>query len=481
MKHRRITALLLCLMMLVPLAGTAAGTTAQIVLGETVTTDFLELCITGKDIRPSVIGSANAGRVFEPSEKSMYFCLTGTISNIGLEGFSTKDILFNLKFNDKYSYSAEALVEIDGWLKNDLDPLYEGKLCVVTTIPKKLVDLMETCTVTISFNEGIRKAPVSTDDADYIYVLEIGKEDTQAAKDGPEISVAYMEDCPALPDPTSLVSLRQSGHSQSSTNGKQTRNEYRYSPSFSKDDGKALFEKYLDMLPDYGCTVNKSSDGYQILIDGKHVADITFDSNTMKINLKAGVENMQPAAGQGSRTESEVSETLPQIAIGGKIDTAFCDMSVEKSVSGRCLYSDYVKKSNRWRYYEAQDGNKLVGLFGTFRNKTGGPVDIRNIYCLIEFDGKYSYSGDVYAIKKDGSDYFNDVSPMNDVKYFAFAEVPENILNSFTTCVVRLGFTENFDYKFVSSGGLPDFSKCDAVFEIPVNKKDIQAVKQKKN
>ena len=472
MKHNKILALVLCLLMMIPLAGKAGPEPVPVALGETITTDFVEFSVSGKEIRPSVIGSANAGRIFEPSEKSQYFCLTGTISNLGLEGFSVKDIRFDFKFNDKYSYSGEGLVELEGWLKTDLDPLYEGKLWAVATIPNKLVDIMETCTVTISFNEGIRKAPVSAEEADYIYVLTIGKEDTEAAKDGPEITATYFEECPALPDPTSLVSLRQSGHSSSSVNGKQTKNEYRYSPTFSKDDGKALFEKYLDLLPDYGCTVNKSGDTYQILINGTQVADITYDSKQMTINMKPGNELMKPATGQGSRTETEVSETLPRIALGGKITTSFCDMAVEKAMKAVKLFSDGKGKNSRYHYYEAQSGNKLVALYGTFRNKTGEPVDIRNIYCLIEIDGKFSYRGDVYAIKKDGTDFFNDVSPMEDVKYYAYAEIPDNVLNGMTSCVVRLGFTQDFAIKFVSNGGLPDFSKCDEIYEVSLSPGD---------
>ena len=474
MKHLKLWAALLCLVLFIPFAAQAGADPVPIAVGKKVTLDFVEFCVTGKEVRPSLIGSANAGRVFQPSEKSKYFCLKGTICNLGLEGFSVKDISFEFKFNDKYNYSGEGLVELDGVLKSDLDPLYDGTLWVVATVPNKLVDIMETCTVTVAFNENILSAPISPEDADYVYTLEIGKEDTEAAKQGPEIKATYFKECPALPEPTSLVSLRQSGHSTSSTNGKQTKNVYRYTGAFSKDDDKKLFEEYLNKLLDYGATVNKSGSKYQIIISGKTVAEITYNDSTMEINLKAGNEKMKPVSGKGSRTEKKEKETRPKVKLGGKIKLSSCNMTIQKALSGTKLFSniDSKNKNNRHHWYYSQSGNKLVALYGVFRNKLKEPVDIRNIYCVFEVDGKYSYTGSVTAIMKDGSDFYSDVSPMEDVKFYAYAEIPNKILKKMKKCVVHLGFTDNFGIKTVTHGGLPDLTRCDDVYDVTITSKD---------
>ena len=56
------------------------------------------------------------------------------------------------------------------------------------------------------------------------------------------------------------------------------------------------------------------------------------------------------------------------------------------------------------------------------------------------------------------------------VKKYKSDAVPQELIDSYTTCSVRIGFTENFDYKVVDVNDLPQFENCDDIFCLEIAK-----------
>ena len=44
--------------------------------------------------------------------------------------------------------------------------------------------------------------------------------------------------------------------------------------------------------------------------------------------------------------------------------------------------------------------------------------------------------------------------------------VPQELIDSYKTCEIKVGFTENFDYKVIDVNDLPQFKMCDDIFTI---------------
>ena len=124
--------------------------------------------------------------------------------------------------------------------------------------------------------------------------------------------------------------------------------------------------------------------------------------------------------------------------------------------SGTGQYGNYT-------YYTSDNGDPYLYLCGTFQNLGSGPVDIRHIYVQFCFDGTYNYTGDIDGVSTGNSQFVHDVAPLSKVDYVMYAAIPQELLDSFTTCQVKIGFTKDFSIK-VTSSGLPKFDYCDDVF-----------------
>lgn len=456
--------LILLLALLLPVL-TFAETT-EITFGEPVETSSMLLTVDGAFIDRAFIGSAGSGVTFPPSEKSRYFILTGTIENVGFDTFSTDNLNVEFKFNNKYKYEGEAYAELDGRLERDLDALYDAPLYIVAEIPVKLLDRMEDCVITFYCNDDMTQRAVSMESSDVCFTLSLDGAAIESAKAGRQRTVTYFEECPALPDPTSLVDVRMSSHRGfGRIDSMVTDCSYSYIERFSDDEAKPLFEKYISLLPEYGCTVSQNGDKYQLIISGKVVGTLTYDKDRMTIELKAGNENMQPSTDKGKITEGESG--YPRKAIGSTIDIDPCKLTLERGfVTDRLLSSITERSSGYYQYYYPQDGSRFWAVFGRFTNKTGNSVDIRNIYCVVIIDGKYTYPGSVCGVVEDSSNFVDRVSPMQTIGCYLYAEIPQSVLDNATTCVMRVGFTPTFYTKVIVAGEGPKFSLCSDVFEI---------------
>ena len=67
--------------------------------------------------------------------------------------------------------------------------------------------------------------------------------------------------------------------------------------------------------------------------------------------------------------------------------------------------------------------------------------------------------------------FVNDVSPLSSVNCYVSAEVPRELINSFQTCQIRIGFSREFGYTMVDGEtNLPLFKYCDNIYNILITR-----------
>lgn len=87
------------------------------------------------------------------------------------------------------------------------------------------------------------------------------------------------------------------------------------------------------------------------------------------------------------------------------------------------------------------------------------------------FDSKYTYTGSVAA--DDGGRNFMgyDVKPLSTVKYYIYSSIPDELINSYSTCTIRFAFKENFEHELYA-----DFSLYDYRYQIELEKNSLNNV-----
>ena len=89
--------------------------------------------------------------------------------------------------------------------------------------------------------------------------------------------------------------------------------------------------------------------------------------------------------------------------------------------------------------------------------------------CTCLFIALLQSTPNLKAIKKRHpaiGNFITDVSPLAEVNYYIYAAVPQELIDSYKTCEIKVGFTENFDYKVIDVNDLPQFKMCDDIFTI---------------
>lgn len=146
------------------------------------------------------------------------------------------------------------------------------------------------------------------------------------------------------------------------------------------------------------------------------------------------------------------------------------NMTLEKYGTATALYSCITPGSGRYYMYEPDAGTRFFYLHGSFNNTGGVPLDIRHVYAELIFDDTYHYDAACCGVRTGASNFINAVAAQTSCKFYVFASVPPSVLNSYKTCVIKLGFTDGFEIT-VNSNGLPAFSYCDDVYEVKVNRR----------
>lgn len=413
----------------------------------------------------STISSKN-GSYMPAAEGTQYFCVVGKISNGSSRALPVNNMSVEFTFDDAYTFSGAVTMDQAGELTSQLPPVSDGILYLYAQIPDNLVKSFKTCSVVISFNDNLAARPMMLKDGSFLFSLAMDESICILAKKGPVRETVYFEECPILPVPTSYADVFQSGSNVSSTNGKTTRIVYRYMVRGNNLKIDQVLSAYVDELTALGFSVTNNT----VFASKTQLATLTLSGETLEINIKPGNEKLKDLPTPASEKAIEEANAAPKLYIGDTLKLHSAEMTLEKFGSAKEIYSSITKSGGRYTYYYSQSGNPYFYLFGNFKNKSGKPVDIRHIYAEFIFDGKYAYRADVDGVKKGAGDFIHDVSSQSSVNYYVYGEVPSDVINSFKTCTVRLGFTDDYGIKFISSGGLNNFEHCDDVFEVEIVK-----------
>lgn len=172
-------------------------------------------------------------------------------------------------------------------------------------------------------------------------------------------------------------------------------------------------------------------------------------------------------------TETTPAETLPAdtvVKMGDVVENDYIYLSFDTFGSDAKIRSGASGTPGAY-YYESDNGDPFFYVYGTFKNLGGKPVDIRRVYGQFCFNGKYYYEGNFEGVVDDYGDFVYNVTPLSTVNYYMFAVVPQELVDSYTTCTVRFGFTEDFGYTVVDgASGLPKFEECDDVFLLEITR-----------
>ncbi len=459
---KKLIVLFLLMSMMLPQLSLAADPAQAVHPGETILTDFLEMTVNRAEVRPSLIGSGGSGRTLNPSEKSQYYCVWGTLTNTGFSDLKLGNMYAEMIFNDKYRYKTDIFVDYEGALQESLEPLCDSDLVIAAKIPNKLVDLMETCAVELVFSEETSYACNSVESGDYHYLISFNEESMEQAKEGPVREQSFFDECPALPLPQCFMDANEVSSYRNTVGKRANSVKYTYSLTGNPKNANEIYRTYIDgITAEYGIDCYAESGEYKAVLNGKTIAYINCDSMFLEITIVPGNEHLQPVKGTG--IVSDEAAPNQKVSIGQKLKAKSCTFRLIETGESRILYS-YIsgKQPNRWEYVETQSGI-YVYLLGELGNTGNHEIDPRNIYVEVVVDDKH-YDGFAKGVGEKQKNFINNLPAGFSTKVYLAAEVQPVILNNAKSVIIRFGFTEDFNIKY-KKDGVPDFTYCTDVYE----------------
>lgn len=407
--------------------------------------------------------------IYTAQDDMRFFGLVGTIKNTGGKELPVDKIRAEMVFNDEYTYSAS--VTIGGnrnTTKISVAPLTKAEYWIYAEIPEALVEMLSTCEVRLSVNENFASYPESVGNGDYNIKLSLDEEACKSTLDAVDVPSVFFTECPILPTPVSFCPVWNTSSSSSSSNGKVTSIKYGFAVSFGRsDDINEIYNTYLTKLQNLGFKVqNSSNTSCDIYSGGTKLASVSVGGGGMSFSIVPGNENV-PAPSGFAEVKEEAAKSDPVVKLGETIETDYFSMKLEKQGSDTEIRSG-SSQYGTYSYYKSDNGDPFFYIYGNLKNLGGKPVDVRNIYVQFCFDGKYNYKGTVEGVSSDYSNFITDISPLASTDFYMYTSVPQELINSFSTCTVRVGFTKNFDYKVVDVNDLPKFENCDDVFVVEI-------------
>ena len=440
-----------------------AGVTGyQLAIGEKVTLPFVSFTIEAAELVDIIGGD----RSYYPAPEGFrLFRLRGTIENLFSGDLKISTLRSQFTLNDQYTYNGAVRAYLSNGLQTVIPAMTSGEISIYAEIPDAMAEQLKKADVVFSFNEDFAKAPVFVADGAYIFEVKVDEQQTAAAKDGPSFERVTFTECPILPTPQSYAEVMQSGSNKSSRNGKVTKIKYTFKLRSNRGNIKELRELYLQKVQEEGFTVKDSGAEAVVSWGKKKLATITISGDSISFDLVPGNDQLKADSQKSTPAGGEEKETVYKT--GETIHANTADIKLEKKYStGKKVFSNKTGKGSH-HYYEYKNDPFFI-IYGSFTNTGKIPVDVYNIYAAVIIDNEYSYRADVRGVSKKATNFVSDVSPQSSTECVIYAEIPSNILKKAKSIVVKLGFTDDFAIKVVSSGSLPLFENCDQVFEIKV-------------
>ena len=395
-----------------------------------------------------------------------FFGIIGTIKNTGGKNLSVDNIKAELVFNDEFVYTAKVIIaEKRDTNDNFVAPLAEEKVWLYASVPEALMEVMSDCEVRFSVNDNFESLPETVDSGAYTIRLAIDEEICKATINTRYVATDFFAECPVLPTPENYIPVWQF----SSYIGTEYAS-YSYLYVSERDNaGKDFYNTYVTQLREFGYTIKAISEiDCEVFSGNTKVAQVYRESEQIRVKIPAGVEKLE-APGADNLSDVGASGAV-EIELGAPIETDYVYMVLNNYKTAVELESD-TDSSGTYRYYSSESGNPFFYLTGIFKNLGGAPVDIWNIFVTFTFDDTYTYRGGVYGFVDNAGKFVRDITPLTSVNCYVYTEVPQDLIDNFETCVVKIGFRKDFGNKVIDGNtDLPLFEKCDDVFDVRVVK-----------
>lgn len=161
-------------------------------------------------------------------------------------------------------------------------------------------------------------------------------------------------------------------------------------------------------------------------------------------------ENESKTAEKKSENEETASESakeeenpFTEANFGETIELDFAEIQIDSiNTEFELNPSD---TSGYYSYYEGTDGKQYVYLDGWIKNVWNVIITPSNSVARMVFDDKYTYDAEV-LIEIDGTRLLDiyGIDPFDSTRIVITAQVPDELLDQYSTVVVQWGFAENF-------------------------------------
>lgn len=199
-------------------------------------------------------------------------------------------------------------------------------------------------------------------------------------------------------------------------------------------------------------------------------------SNNMKSNIPIynpvveystietnSANKVQELNNSDENTKAKDNIEFKSVNYGDTISNDFVSMTIEKSSISEELYP--TNTSSVYSYIPNKDNEQYFYLTGNIKNISGDTYNVENIYATMTFDDKYNYKASLKADDGGNNFYGNNVKPLGNVKYYLYVSVPNELIESYSNCLIRFGFKENFERDYSN-----DFSLYNYRYEINVSR-----------
>lgn len=160
---------------------------------------------------------------------------------------------------------------------------------------------------------------------------------------------------------------------------------------------------------------------------------------------------------QADTTKEETTEKKDDakpVSIGDKITLSFAELTVDESGIKSDIKTSIKNGSITYTTGPSPiSGSKFAYIRGTIKSTAKEDISDVNITGTVEIDGyKYELES-INFIEQNGSSA-HSLSPLTTYKYTLYAKVPDELADSHKSCVMNMGFNENFARSFAE-----DFSE----------------------
>ena len=204
-------------------------------------------------------------------------------------------------------------------------------------------------------------------------------------------------------------------------------------------------EGYADAWKYLKTTVwtNKSDlDGLYLLKGQELLVGISNMLTTVQAGASLAAQEVPAAQSATSNQNTASNSWAIEIFLGDTINLDFVEMSIEDIGISDELYPPVTE--GEYTYQSDVVNEKFFCLNGVLKNLSGNSYDIQHMHAEMKFDDKYTYVAYIQASAWDNSLNDEYVKPLGEVKYYMHSSVPDELIETFSTCMISFGFNSNF-------------------------------------